>query len=281
MAIARRERTPPGGNLTIMSVSPLPPQGLDALRARHLARRRELAEVVVTAVDNETDEEIRGSIVPRIFTPPLVELTPETSYGYALIEFADMIGIPLDPWQQWLAIHLGELLPDGRPRFRLPLILVARQNGKTTFARILTLYWMLIEQVALVVGTSSSRETAKETWSKLIEWALGIEATRHRFGPKAERKTIGEEAFVSRGCSRGCEIEHDHTQASTYKFAAPTRRAGRSKTVDRALLDELREHQDWDVWDALINAMQAVPDAQAVAITNQGDILSVVLDDLR
>jgi phage terminase large subunit-like protein len=44
---------------------------------------------------------------------------------------------PLDPWQQWVAIHIGELQPDGRPRFRQALIIVARQNGKTHLCKVL------------------------------------------------------------------------------------------------------------------------------------------------
>ena len=73
-----------------------------------------------------------GSITPRLWTRPLRELTPQTSYGYAVIYFAAVVlGRPLDPWQQWLVIHLGELLPDGLPRFRKVLVVVARQNGKT------------------------------------------------------------------------------------------------------------------------------------------------------
>ncbi len=65
-----------------MSVTPFPQQGLDALRERHLARRRdETTDIETTAIDDATGEEIRGAVEPRIFTPPLRELTPETSYG--------------------------------------------------------------------------------------------------------------------------------------------------------------------------------------------------------
>lgn len=278
-----------------MSVTPLPERGLDALRARHLARRQDPAsEVETTAVDDATGETIRGSILPRIYTPPLVTgpagpcrcgcaLTPETSYGFDLIDFADWIGWPLDPWQQWAAIHMGELLPDGRPRFRMVLILVARQNGKTVLCRVLTLYWMLVERVALIIGTNTSRETAKASWLDVIDFALSVETTKNMFPSSrlAVRKTLGEESFVTRGCSRHCRADHEHQPISTYQFAAPNRRAGRSKTVHRAVLDELREHQDWETYKALIKAMTAVADAQAVAITNQGDALSVVLDSLR
>jgi hypothetical protein len=272
------------------------PRSLDDLRARHQARQQAAAAAVaeVEAVDQDTGEVIRGSLLPRIYTPPLVTgppgpcvcgcaLTPETSYGFDLIDFADAIGWPLDPWQQWVAIHLGELLPDGRPRFRMVLVLVARQNGKTVFCRILTLYWMLVQRVPLIIGTNTSRETAKASWREVIDFALDSEATRREFGTRraAVRETLGEEAFRTAGCHPKCTADHEHKPRSVYQFATPNRRAGRSKTVHRAVLDELREHQDWDTYNALIKAMAAVPDAQAVAITNQGDALSVVLDSLR
>lgn len=214
--------------------------------------------------------DVRGSRTPRISTPPLRELTPDTSFGFDLIDFAAAIGWPLDPWQQWLAIHMGELLPDGRPRFRVVLALVARQNGKTLFSRVLTLYWLFIERVPFVLGVSASRDTAKESWRKVIAMAQGNELMAQELGPgrDAVRLTLSEECFTT-------------LAGSAYRFAAPNRRAGRSFTVDRGVLDELRELHDWDAYNAMINAMNAVPDAQAVAITNQGEAGAVVLDSLR
>lgn len=39
-----------------------------------------------------------GKTVPRIYTPPLRELTPETSLGFAAIEYAhDVLGKTLYP----------------------------------------------------------------------------------------------------------------------------------------------------------------------------------------
>lgn len=85
---------------------------------------------------------MRGSVTPRLAPKPLAAgrpgpcgcgcaLTPENSYGFDVVEFArDWLNLPLDPWQRWLVIHGGELLPDGRPRFRKLLVIVARQNGK-------------------------------------------------------------------------------------------------------------------------------------------------------
>ena len=64
-----------------------------------------------------------GRTEARIFTPPL-ELTPETSAGFSVIEFAEQIlGIDLLPWQSWFLIHALELRPDGKFRFRKVLCL--------------------------------------------------------------------------------------------------------------------------------------------------------------
>lgn len=210
-----------------------------------------------------------GSTTPRLWTPPLVELTPETSYGYDVIAFADeVLGQPLDPWQEWLAIHLGELLPDGRPRFRIVLVLIARQQGKSHLGRVLTLYWQFVERVPLILGTSTTLAYAKEQWTMCCDLAQGNEWLRADLGPKPVRAAIGEE-----------ELRTAHK--ARYKIAAANRRAGRSLTVHRLILDELREHSTWDTWNAGVNATNAVPGAQVVAFSNMGDDTSIVLDALR
>ncbi len=211
---------------------------------------------------------VSGSVTPRIWTPPLVALTPETSFGFDVLGFAEDIGMPLDPWEQWAVIHLGELLPNGRPRFRVVLILVARQNGKTYMSKVLSLYWMFIEQVPLVLGTSTNRDYAKSVWRELCDFAEANELLSAELGPKPVWSAAGSEELVT-------------AAGSKYKIAATNRRAGRSLTVHRLMLDELREHHHWEAWAAATNAMNAVPDGQVVAISNQGDDTSVVLDALH
>jgi hypothetical protein len=73
---------------------------------------------------------LAGSVRPRLFTPPQRPLTRRTTKGFDVIQFAEIIGEPLLPWQQWLVKHALELTPDGTYRFRTVLVLVARQNGK-------------------------------------------------------------------------------------------------------------------------------------------------------
>lgn len=206
--------------------------------------------------------ETAGSVEPRLSTPPLRDLTPETSWGFDFVDFGEALGYPLDPWQRWLATHIGELLPDGRPRFRNVLVLVARQNGKTLFAKLLILYWLAIERVGTVLATSTDRGYAKNAWRDTCQMAED--------SPWLDpfiRRAIGEEALMIDG--------------STYCFAANNARAGRSLTVARWICDELREHDSFACWGAATNAMNAVPHGQVVAITNQGDNTAIVLDSLR
>jgi hypothetical protein len=221
---------------------------------------------------------IVGSTEPRLWTPPLRELTPETSYGFDVAEFArDELGAPLDPWEEWLAIHAGELLPDGRPRFRIVIVLVGRQNGKTYVVVVLTLYWMWVERVDLVLGTSTKLEYAGISWKKACRLARAVASLRAEISHKgAIRKSNGEQELW-----RADTLEQLLDAGSRYKIAAANEEGGRSLSIDRAVLDELRQHHDYSAWDAVIPAMGAIPDAQAWALSNAGSDRSVVLNTER
>ncbi|WP_232234004.1 terminase [Micromonospora chokoriensis] len=208
-----------------------------------------------------------GSITPRLWTRPLRPLTPETSYGFRVIWFAAFIlREPLDPWQQWAVIHLGELLPNGRPRFRQVLLLVARQNGKTHLCKVLALYWLFVERQAMVFGTSTNLEQAKESWEHAVETAQKTPALSDRVS--SVRIGNGQQVLST-------------TDRCRYKIGAADRKGGRGKTIRRAIGDELREQHTWEAYNAVTFATNAVADAQIVYITNQGDARSVVLAALR
>lgn len=231
----------------------------------------------MTAVAQEI---VLGSTVPRQFTPPLVTgppgpcgcgcaLTPETSYGFEVEEFArGTLGRPLDPWQRFAAIHAGELLPDGRPRFRILLIIVARQQGKTELLVILVLYWLFIEERKLVLGTSTNLAYAVESWNKAVELAEACDALAEDIPTNGVRRTNGENQLKT-------------IYKTRYRVAASNSKGGRSLTIDRLILDELREHHDWTAWNAAVPATNAVFDAQIWAISNMGDHRAVVLNSLR
>lgn len=219
-----------------------------------------------------------GSVVPRLWTPPLVELTPETSYGFHVVDFArDVLYAPLDPWQEWVVIHAGELLPDGRPRFRYVLVLVSRQNGKTHLCVVLSLFWLFVDRVSMVLGTSTKLDYAAESWRKACRLAKRTPELADEIRHKgAIRRANGEQVLW-----RGDADEVDLDEGSRYKIAASNEEGGRSLTIDRLILDELRQHHDYTAWDAAVPATNAVVDAQIWALSNAGSERSVVLNEYR
>lgn len=229
---------------------------------------------------------VLGSTEPRLWTPPLRPLVPAvrdadgkiiepaTSAGFGHIEFArDTLRHPFDPWEEWLVIHAGELLSDGRPRFRIVLVLVARQNGKTEVLVILTLHWQFIDAFPLILGTSTKLEYAKESWLKSIELAARVPEFAE-FGPGL----TGRRRWIREGA--GDQVSRT-TEGSRYKIAASNEEGGRSLTVNRLVCDELRQHHDYSAWAAAEEATSAVWDGQVWALSNAGDVRSVVLNDLR
>lgn len=211
-----------------------------------------------------------GRTEPRLWTPPLRELTPETSYGFDVIEFArDILLMPLDPWQEFVVIHGGELLEDGTPRFRKVLVLVSRQNGKTHLLVVLAAYWMFIEQHPMILGTSTKLSMAKESWTKMMKLVERTQALDHLRNLKKWSRTAAgeEECFTLEGCR--------------YKISASNESGGRGLTLNRLVMDELRQHKDYKAWDAAVPAGSAVADFQAWGISNAGSDTSIVLNEQR
>jgi len=208
-----------------------------------------------------------GCTEPRIWTKPLVELTPETSYGFAVVRFAEeVLEYRLLPWQKWLLIHMLELDASGRFRFRTIVILVARQNGKTELLKLVTLWFMFAMGVGMVIGTAQNLIVAEKVWASTVELAQSV-------------PDLNEEiARVDRGSGRKAMKLRTGEE---YQVAAASRRGGRGFTGDLILLDELREHQSWDSWSAVTKTTLARAMALVVCLSNAGDVRSIVLRHLR
>ena len=106
-------------------------------------------------------DKLYGSTEARIYTPPKRKLTPKTSLGFAMIEYAnDVLKLKLYPWQEWALIHLfeieGDLEVKWNFRFRILLLFVARQNGKTVLSKVIASFFLNVLEVKNVLGTSLS-----------------------------------------------------------------------------------------------------------------------------
>jgi len=216
-----------------------------------------------------------GCETPRVYTRPLRRLTPETSLGYSVIEFArEVLQLELLPWQQWLLIHMLELLPDNSLRFRTVVVLVARQNGKSTLSQVLALWFMYVYGVKLVLGTAQDLDTAEEVWEGAVNLVRELdeddEPLRPELAELVDRVVMvnGKKSLVLKTGER-------------YKVKAASRRGGRGLSGDLILLDELREHQNWDAWGAITKTTMARALALILALSNAGDATSIVLRYLR
>jgi len=219
-------------------------------------------------------KKLYGSEVPRVFTPPLRELTPETTLGFDCIEFAEEgLGLTLFPWQKWFFIHVLELLPSGLLRFRKVVLLVARQNGKTLLSEILALYFMRALAARMILGTAQDLATAEDIWQDTFD----VAAESDLLAPLLTRPKLGK-GSKEFGLRKG----EDGPQWSTYKVKAANRRGGRgTRQVKLVLFSEGREQQTWDAWGAITKTTNAVDEAMILMESNAGDVSSVVLRYLR
>ena len=212
-----------------------------------------------------------GKTAPRIYTPPVRELTAETSLGYACVEYArTVLKKNLYPWQEWALIHaleiIGELGGDWKFRFRTVLFLISRQNGKTVLSEVIASFFLNVLCVDSIFGTSLSLDKAEEVWEAVVQDQESIPALSkdlQRVG-----RTNGSKKLVLTGLRQ-------------YKVGAPTRRAGRGDSNDLVMLDEVREQRDWETWAASVASTNAKPNGLVVCFANAGDPDSVVLRQLR
>lgn len=216
-------------------------------------------------------DSVLGCEVPRIYTPPLRELTPDTTLGFDMIDFSrEVLRIEPHPWQRWFLVHAFETvdLPDGtwRLRFRTIILLVGRQCGKTTLGTIVALYFLYQLGVALILGTAQDVANAEDIWALCVEMAQAnpdlAEQIRH--------------VWFTNGAKR-LQLEGGRD----YCVKAANRKAGRGKSADLVLLDELREHQTWEAYAALSKTGMARRNALLLCMSNAGDGTSVVLRHFR
>lgn len=204
------------------------------------------------------------------------------------VDFAEKVcGIDLFPWQKWLLIHTLELAPgltvktmhkrgrlDPLFRFRKVIVLVARQNGKSTLSQVLSLFFLYVLGTPLVLGTAQDLDTAEEVW----DGALDIIEDTPDLAALADKpiKVNGKKTIRLR-----VTPDLPNGGGQRYKVKAANRRAGRGLSGDLILLDELREHQSWEAWGAITKTTQARAAAMIWALSNAGDASSIVLDYLR
>lgn len=246
-------------------------------------------------------------MTPRLYTPPLAHhctgpavdkglhpkhdlygvplecpcgcgLNPETSWGFSCNRFArEVLGRKLLPYQQWLNIHsLEKNDVDGGFRFKILVILISRQQGKTFWLQQLGLWRLFLSRYGrqdrdcpgakLALIAAQNLQYAEGVLKEVVDeirdnYALSQELINHR---------------VTNGNHRAILTNRRYWRAAT-----ASRKGGRSLSVDIAMLDELREHTTTDAYDAIAPTTLVRAYSQIVCTSNAGDKRSEVLRGLR
>ncbi len=201
-----------------------------------------------------------GSTTPRIHTP----LVKGNSKAQQVADLAAQIGLPLIPWQRWVLDDLLAVDDASNWRKKTALCLVARQNGKTHLARMLILSHLFLWDSKNVLGMSSNRNMALDTFRQVAYTIEDNEFLKKQV--RQIRLANGQESISLLNGAR-------------YEIAAATRDAPRGKTADFLYLDELREWTP-EAFTAALPVTRARPNAMTFITSNAGDGFSSVLNEL-
>jgi hypothetical protein len=193
---------------------------------------------------------------PRWGTPRNLKLPTR---GGLDTQVAKLLGWKFFPWQTYCCDIAGEYDPVTKiPKYRTCGFGVSRQNGKTTMvcSRIAR---QLIAVKQTVAYTAQDRGLARTKWDEHVATLMDTP-----FADRVERvdRTNHREMLVMKNGSR-------------YMPVTPSvKKAGRSLSIDLAVIDEAHSHPDMGVISAIAPAMAAKPYAQIWLLSNAGDVNS-------
>lgn len=200
------------------------------------------------------------SAAAELFIPPRPRWCSQRSdwptHGDTDAQVAKMLGWDLFVWQHETADLAGEYDPvTGRPRFRTVGVSVARQNGKTTLV-LVRIGRQLLPRRQTVAYTAQDRSLARTKWMEHVELLMDTP-----FANRVERvdRQQNREVMVMKNGSRYLPV------------TPSSKKAGRSLSLDLAIIDEAYSHEDMGVVKALNPTLITRPMAQLWIVSNAGD----------
>ena len=208
-----------------------------------------------------------GSTKPRISTPRL----HGKSLGDNFDAFVKSCGMELMPWQKYCADDFLTVDENGQFIKRTVSLLVSRQQGKTTLAALLIAYHLFELGTMSVIGISSMRNMARDTFDKVTQI---IEDNPHlavKVRPTARKQIASHNNGMERITLKS---------GAVYQIVAATTQGSRGKSAGLLFVDELR-HISPEAWQAAKPVTIAQPNSVTLVASNSGTAFSLVLNDLR
>ena len=204
---------------------------------------------------------LRGAIEPRLHSPYLKGKSKVDD----VIELAELIKMPLLPWQKFVLTDMLRVDSKGMWIRKTNLLLVARQNGKTHLTRMVILAHLLKWDSKNIIIASSNRSMALDTFRQV---AHVLENNENLMAlVKAIRYANGTESIEMKDGRR-------------LDVVAATRDGSRGRTADALFLDELREWNE-EAYRAAMPVTRARPNSHVFLTSNAGDAFSTVLNNMR
>jgi len=207
-----------------------------------------------------TKKPLVGHVKPRIHTPFL----KGDSRVQEVADLAEKIGMPLLEWQRFVLEDMLRIDENGEFKRKTLGLLIARQNGKTHLARMLILAHLFLWNSKMVVGMSSNRNMALDTFRQVANAIMDNDFLKDQV--RQIRYANGQESITT-------------LKGSRYQIVAATRDGSRGVTSNFTFCDELREISE-EAWKALRPTTRATG-GQTLVCSNAGDAYSTVLNDLR
>ena len=204
---------------------------------------------------------LRGATQPRLHSPYLKGASKVND----VIELANLIEMPLLPWQEFVLKDMLTTDKKGAWVRKTNLLLVARQNGKTHLTRMLILAHLIKWDSKNIIIASSNRSMALDTFRQVA----------HVFENSDNLMQLVKQIRYANG-TESIEMK----DGRRLDVVAATRDGARGRTADALFLDEIREWSE-DGYRAAMPVTRARPNAHTFLTSNAGDAFSTVLNDLR
>jgi hypothetical protein len=169
---------------------------------------------------------------------------------------AAVLGLPPMPWQSELYDVTHELDDRGRLFYRIVVVVVPRQQGKSSATNAVMVRRSITRPNMTTIYTAQDRSIAAE---RLIEQLYERQLRPSLFGPHVDpRRANGTERLTFANGSRVILV-------------APHERSAHGMTLDLAMLDEAWSQRDMSLPQAFSPAMVTRPDAQLWIVSAVGD----------
>lgn len=177
---------------------------------------------------------------------------------------AQALGTPFLPWQQYSADVAGEVWPDGTYRYKVVVVTVPRQSGKTTLMRAVGCDRCMSRDALGCFYTAQTGKDARERWAD-----LATQITASPLAPLVRlRRAAGNERVV-------------FPNGSMFRVFAPTAASLHGYTPPLVMLDEAFAH-DEVTGDGLMGAIGpaqiTIPHRQLWIVSTKGTAASVFLN---